>query len=320
MNATNRPYSPHFFQCAQLLLKLHKLEQAGLDESKEADDLRDAMDAPWYKLSDVESTALRGLSADLYTIGHDRVALDEAPNMALTHLFEQAVEMDDWPTAIRLIRDSEKQKSPFEVAFLRGVCWLHMGVPTAAVEFLLEMVRLGQPTDAQEIWMLSALVLAGRIADARQRAQEIQEQSKNPLLLMKASQVMALAADELENGDSASLRKAVDLATRALASADANQPTDLTLSDRQILSALRVGTLLSLTLSYDQLGDRDRALSACRKALEIEPNNPNALMLLGWLNHDQHTPAQRRTFHRDFNFKAASEEIERLPDPVSVAA
>ncbi len=48
--------------------ELHRLTLEGMDESPEADAVRDAMDTPWEALSESERMRVNGLSADLYSI------------------------------------------------------------------------------------------------------------------------------------------------------------------------------------------------------------------------------------------------------------
>jgi hypothetical protein len=49
-----------------LLRQLDELDKKGLNDSNEADVLRDKMDEPWWCMSDEDQEAMRKLSADLY--------------------------------------------------------------------------------------------------------------------------------------------------------------------------------------------------------------------------------------------------------------
>lgn len=49
-----------------LLRRLHVLIQEGNGESAEADDIRDRMDVPWYKMSGEDKRDMDRLSAELY--------------------------------------------------------------------------------------------------------------------------------------------------------------------------------------------------------------------------------------------------------------
>jgi tetratricopeptide (TPR) repeat protein len=315
MESNGRCFSESFFTCARLLFELHKLDVVGQDESPRADLIRDQMDYPWCKLSDIEDKTLRGLSADLYTVGTTRIPTPGGPEPAQTRLFKRAVADDDWPTALRLIRENEAALTSFDAAFLRGVCWLRLGVPEVAAEFFHDMERLGRLTEDHQVWVLSALVLGGSVSEALARAQVLAKSSDNAMVLMKASQVMAVAADEFEGTNAESLlRDSIATATRALELADLDEQEG---AERETRHILRIGTLLSMAINYDYLGAREKAVEVCRKALAIEPENANALMLLGWLESDLASQHRGSRFQRNLNLKVVGQP---LPLPHGLAA
>lgn len=63
------PKTAAFVESMRLLLELHRLFVEHRDESPEADALREAMDAPWYAMTEDEQQRIRQLSAELYDIG-----------------------------------------------------------------------------------------------------------------------------------------------------------------------------------------------------------------------------------------------------------
>jgi tetratricopeptide (TPR) repeat protein len=137
---------------------------------------------------------------------------------------------------------------------------------------------------------------------------------------MKASQVIAIASDELNDGGSRQLlQDSIDAALLALQLADSDSRSERSKSELQIQDTLRINTLLSLSISYDHLGAHDEAVDTCRKALAIEPNNLNALMLLGWLKSDAASQVNDRRFQRDLHLRLASQLIA-LPVPHEMAA
>ena len=53
------------------LIELHDLQARGLGDSQAADDIRDAMDGPWYKMSERDTEISGHISALLNSLGRD---------------------------------------------------------------------------------------------------------------------------------------------------------------------------------------------------------------------------------------------------------
>jgi hypothetical protein len=73
-------FTDSFDRSVGQLLELHRVTIAGGEESVEADAIRESMDVDWWDLSPKERDLVRGLSADLFTIGVDRPVPDRDPN------------------------------------------------------------------------------------------------------------------------------------------------------------------------------------------------------------------------------------------------
>ena len=59
--------SPDYLAFVHCVRELHRLACEGLDDSPEADAIRDAADDPWEALTEVERERACGLSEDLYS-------------------------------------------------------------------------------------------------------------------------------------------------------------------------------------------------------------------------------------------------------------
>jgi tetratricopeptide (TPR) repeat protein len=285
-----------------LLVELHELTVAGQDESDTADELRDRMDAPWRSLDASEVALADGLSADLYTLGTEREAPSEYTGEAEEfERYKRAIEEGRWDRALEAVRESEQHLPPRLVAFLRGVCWAHLNQPEVAILFLEEAGRK-QPLDAEEeVWLLSCMTEAGRSVESMPRVREILGSATDPLLLLQASIVFFDAAIQ-ETGDTvvSQLREAVHAAERALDIA-ARAPS----SDS--LDSMRCSVLLHLAITYDQFGERDAAIEACRRALELDPERQTALTMLGFLSFDQYSDSQRASLRHRFHRELAAD-------------
>lgn len=135
--------SRHFRDYARLLRDLHDLVRAGRGDSPEADASREMMDEAWEGLSPDEAARLRGLSADLGTIGSDPPeTVDRPPEASFHALLLELEQNGDWDRLLLLLRSHREQLRASKVAVLRGVCWNALGEPLAAVQFWRESIRL----------------------------------------------------------------------------------------------------------------------------------------------------------------------------------
>jgi len=60
--------NPSFLAMVRGVRELHLLMAEGKEDSPEADAIRDATDAPWESLSEIERRRVRTLSEDLYSL------------------------------------------------------------------------------------------------------------------------------------------------------------------------------------------------------------------------------------------------------------
>lgn len=131
---------PEYVASIRALLQMHRLALDGQFESAAADAIRDAMDAPWEKLSESEQQRLRGLSEDLN-------ALEEAPAITTTNHANQSLVQEklnqvhqayahgDWDLALELIRRLHGLASTTLLSDLRGKIWRAAGHEEVAAVF-----------------------------------------------------------------------------------------------------------------------------------------------------------------------------------------
>jgi hypothetical protein len=137
------PATAAFIESVRLHLELHALFTGGLDESLEADAVRDAMDQPWYDMTDDEQGRIRQLSADLYTIGDRSVGAD--PGDDLRAALGRARAAGDAETVLSLLQEHAGLAPPAERSRLRGEAWTALGVPQAASMFIEDAIRAASP-------------------------------------------------------------------------------------------------------------------------------------------------------------------------------
>jgi tetratricopeptide (TPR) repeat protein len=274
----------------------------GDPDGEEADAIRDAMEDPWYAMSRSEQQLVRGLSADLYTIGQPPVS-DKRESIPSEEL-QQFVDNADWPAVLEVVRSKQTSLDADEAAFLRAVAWMHLGQPEVALCFLREVERLRPLSDSDKIWLLTCLMQTVRLDETLKHASAFAE-SPNPLVRLRASNALSLAAQKLPSSESDKTRlHSIALAEEALGKVEP------LISEDRTAKLLWQSTLFQLALDYEEIDNTPKAVSSCRRLLEEQPNNFDAQMLMDWLILQEDPDQANAGFRRHFR--------ERLPQRTSL--
>ena len=272
--------NPHYVRFVDLLLRLHLLMKQGQEESVEANDIRESMDAPWDGLSPLEIDRVRGLSADLYTlepespIRHPESGgiLDEAVRQELGGLLEEC----NWTAILRCLRDKSNAISADLAAYLRGRCWVELGDLDAGILFLTyaaEMQHNFAPS------LIVPVLQSGDVQRAANLARELVTSKSR--LSVYPSFVLANACCLLVDRDTSHAdswyQRAVDVFEFAFKTA-----ADLQARGDSI--QLLPGNFVALALCYDAIHETEKARDAIDKALKLDSENPQAMMLHAWVN------------------------------------
>ncbi|MBI3821472.1 MAG: hypothetical protein HY289_02205 [Planctomycetes bacterium] len=146
MNVAAKPPNPAFMRSARLLLDLHRLFVQAMENSPEADSIRDQMDEPWYAMTTDEQERVGGFSEDLYAVaegGPPCVTMSEPELYAWKKELDerrtryQAGDVDGWLAFLRKPRPSNfppPDGIPLSVIrFFQAQCWENLGdLDTAA--------------------------------------------------------------------------------------------------------------------------------------------------------------------------------------------
>ena len=139
MNPQPLPMSANYLAAVRGLRELHRLTVAGLLDSPEADAVRDAIDAPWEALTDLEKKRIARLSEDLYSITDPpRTSLKVLNPEARARLVEidEVRQSGDWDKVFELLGRWGDDLNPSQLSNLRGLTWLDAGDRhTAAIFF-----------------------------------------------------------------------------------------------------------------------------------------------------------------------------------------
>ncbi|MEX2122063.1 MAG: hypothetical protein WD847_20960 [Pirellulales bacterium] len=159
------PESPAFVDSARLLVQLHKLLRTGQGDSVQADSVRDQMDGPWRELDEENASRIRGLSADLYSIGEQREASHLTEEQA--SVLHSQLESGDWHEALKFLREHELCIPPADLASFRGRCWARLKHHEVALLFFEEARRLKPGDEELNALYLQTLIAANHTGAAR---------------------------------------------------------------------------------------------------------------------------------------------------------
>ena len=275
-----------FHESAQLLMRLHELTKSGQQESKEADQIRDKMESPWAAMSDEERKRIRGLSADLYSIGENHAARGQA-ELELEQSIEAACREKRWGDLLEQVRHNAQRIPPAYVALFRGISWFNFGQPQVAIEFLREAKKLA-PHDSQiEAWILFTLFRTEHIGEAVAQAETLAQSSSSPFLLLLSARLLFMAAPFLSRATPEYLKLAEQAAERGL-----SLSTD---SDLQLREA-RSAVFFLMALRRLEAGRREEALDLCKFAVAANPDNSHATQLVQSLDQDHYAEEDRQRF------------------------
>lgn len=303
MVSVNQQENSHSAKYVELLLELHSLMRAGKSDGDEADAVRDAMDEPWRHLSPEQIKRMRGLSADLHSMGKDRLSPPDGPTEDQTEEFKTAIARENWDQALVLVRNCEATLAPAQAALARGSCWVHLELHAAAILFFEESLPIEEENPDCKASLLMVMMRAGQFDRAEPLAKEIIRRDSNALLLLLASEVFFLRVTEVSPAESVEItRCAVETAQKGLRLAE-QAPED------EVLRSHRVLVNLYLAVHFDLHDSPAEARAACDEALNLTPADDNALMFLGWLTSEQCPEEEKPDFRRDFQRNLAASAV-----------
>jgi tetratricopeptide (TPR) repeat protein len=273
--------SPNYLAAVRGLHELHRLTLEGLDESHEADAVRDTTDDPWEGLSEVERKRVTGLSEDLYSIS-DRTA-DEPRQMnpqaqARLDDVEEARARGEWDRALELLRRWGKHFSPALVSYLRGAIWLEAGDTETAVLFCGHAATLDPENGKYLAVFLHALDAVNPAQAGRKAGEILQDADRYPPVAVARAADIAFKATRFAPESEATpvFRRLIPVLEQTLSRIEAGDEGGV---DRSSYS-MAVGLL---GLSLESLGNTQAALEYYSRGLQADPYNDGLLVARGML-------------------------------------
>jgi len=306
IKATSKPVAPldpPERQYERSLLRLHELIALGQGESDQADEVRDAMDAPWGDLDEDQREVLGGLSADLYMLSGGEVREPADPTEAAEVLDLQRAklyEAHQWGPFLQVMRRGPTTLAPWFVAFGRGRAYEQLGLKLAAARFVEHADAL-HPGDNYKALAIEFYKEAGDVASAVQRANDALDrpQATAGLLVIAAGALLSSTRD-------ARPEEAGPTYGRVLAA------IDRALRQEAIDNGVRVGALVLQGLAHEFSGGHDAARAAFAAAEELAPFDPAVREAKSGLAAQQSSPRDVPDLARSRRFELAERLQEAL--------
>lgn len=245
-----RSPSSHFRQYADLMMRLHDLMREDRDDGLEGDALRDAMDGPWYKLTEEEVHLVDELSAQLYELW-DRRRRPEPEGPPLSDdQFRKAWEERDWRRLLASFPALVKGRPKEQEWNLKAHIWEWVGVPRAAGRFFQESARTGG--SFEQYFYMNWLIRSGDMAEAEHIAAKLLQLDHVELDHRLHAAIISFAAcikDTPPSESGRTLRRFSQLFSSILEADRASR----------IHHSLRALALLNLASIADQRGRHDEA-------------------------------------------------------------
>jgi tetratricopeptide (TPR) repeat protein len=288
---------------ADCLLRLHRQIADGQGDSDAADILRDQLDVLSGELSESDDSLLRGLSADLYTLGQT-LAASPPVDVGLIAQFQHFEAAEDWPALLASLRTAQSQIAVHYAQFMRGVCWAQLGQLDVGIAFLRDASRLAPTESTVKTWLLAVMMQANRTADALALAESIDPLSTDVELLLTVAITLFVAAEQSPFSEAESAHgRAIAAADRAI---HATLKVQLTNSARHSLFTV----YLHKSLSHDHLNQMALARNCCAKAIELYPHDAAAKLLQDWLRRNE--PDAAAEFRRNLGISITRNDFLTL--------
>lgn len=268
--------NPAYAASVELLHRLHVLMRDGKDD-EEGDRIREAMEAPWYKLSDEEQERINGMSADLKTLEPNSPIRHPAAPVVRPMDFRQALGeaygTGNWEVALELLRTRPECISLDQATYLRSRCWEELGdIETARLFYDFG----AQFNDNLEAARLLFLFRHGRMSEARQHALSVADRgdvASTDLRRVAGQVVFSDSRAQDTDQRMRDLQVAAHLLSGSLTQTDVNDATHSV-------------TLALLGLCYHQLGRKVEAAQIYDQAIAIDPHDDRLLVARGLLDYD----------------------------------
>ena len=157
----------HYRQYLRDMLRIYHFYDQGKFDSEEADALRDAMETPWYSLSETEQTRIRGLALDLNHIRDPKRIIEGIVERGREGLIaaESLQEQGNLDEALASLRENHNGIPPRAASLLRARIWSEFDVSEVAAEFQRDAGQLLVPSPDSQRAKKSAIPVVAALDD-----------------------------------------------------------------------------------------------------------------------------------------------------------
>jgi tetratricopeptide (TPR) repeat protein len=269
--STASNHSSSYRQVQNGLLRMHELFLAGMQNSSDAEAVRDATDEPWNELSDDERENIQGLSQDLYEVeGVDSKTTIHLSPLELEQKVVDAIKARDdgqLERALAILRQCNSYKPASKISYIRGTIWSKKNESKTAALFFQHAVSQ-EPTDEYlRLAWLSSLKTANP-DEAVVEADKILNQYKQfaPPVVIFACEIIFSSTAKLNDIDCLpEYKRLIPILQAALQNAKDRQPP-------YPLSIFGMGLGL-LASCNEHLRDADAAFNYFSEAIKLDPTN-----------------------------------------------
>jgi tetratricopeptide (TPR) repeat protein len=201
MNAPEPLLNEAYREYVRLLRRLHQLFVESKEESAEAEELYDRMDAAWRTLSQEQEDSIGGLIADLNCVRRGPVPSQKSSSVVFGQTFPalvKAKQSDDWHEVLKELRPLAPFLPPAGLAYMRGRAWSELEDYETALLFFKHAEKI-DPNNGK--YAYAALECLARV-DAEQAAHRAHEILANgashpAVELIEAASIQAASKDEV---------------------------------------------------------------------------------------------------------------------------
>lgn len=251
--------------------RLHELNRRGLNDSEEADAIRDLIDQPWHRLAPEDQQCIRGISADLHSISESKDRGVKPLNPQASEGIAKSVEarrQGDWDESLRLLRRWSAYFAPADLSFERGQTLLASGDAQTAALFFEHAAQLDLNT--VELWALLFHSLAvfdrARALESANRLLEDPTSVPAGALVYAADQVFASSLESSGHESQDGIMRAIAILE------DARQRLSAEPCVGTNRSSLKLAWTL-LGLCHQALSQTEQAVACFTQAIELDPQD-----------------------------------------------
>ncbi len=268
-------------QYVELLVRLHSLISEGRGDGELADELRDLMDASWYRMSEAELRIARQASADLYLLNPGETIpfpIDVTFTTELATTLAKSKEQNDYITALEQLRLRANEIGAHRALSLMSICYSHLGLSDLSILFAQRSIEFAIDHSRSYSQLLLSMIRAGKREAALALARKLLEKSEllDPEVRLLCA-TLFLGESHFHENDVASrlVEEAIKEFSAILGTLNSQQNTTK--------DSLKIDCFYFMGEASYLSGNTNVAIDYLNRAIKIHPLDEKSLILRGLL-------------------------------------